>query len=281
MRKSIVLSMAMVLCVLALLLFGLAPESVNVVSPPGPAVLIVQDDTGAFLLQVKQGAQQAASEVGCALGQETVTKDTLTETVTRWEQRGTSAALLLIEDANLREETATAFETSGIHVVVLRDQRANGAYVAMDERQVGALLAEFAQNYGMVYLLGEAPQRLEGVMDVLTPTQAILSATPAPEEQGCMIALTEEETHRLAILRASGEVTAPLAGMDPGASRVAWMADGIVDALAMDTPYAMGYTALKMALAGERKACLLPYRLVVKQEMYTAQNVKLMFPLLH
>ena len=41
----------MVLCVLALLLFGLAPETAADAGIPGPVVLLVEDDTGAFLLQ--------------------------------------------------------------------------------------------------------------------------------------------------------------------------------------------------------------------------------------
>ena len=54
-----------------------------------------------------------------------------------------------------------------------------------------------------------------------------------------------------------------------------------VDALAMETPYALGYVAMEAALSGAKAPCMLPYRLVEREEMYAAQNVKLMFPLLH
>ena len=82
-------------------------------------------------------------------------------------------------------------------------------------------------------------------------------------------------------MREAGELTAPLVGMDPGEERVQLMAEGAVDALAVETPYALGYMAMQMALSGETEACLLPYKLVVPSEMYDAKNVKLMFPLLH
>ena len=70
MRRSIVISVVMVLCVLGLLLFGFGTETEVPAAPPGPVVLLVEDDTGAFLLQVKQGAQQAAAQAGCTLTQE-------------------------------------------------------------------------------------------------------------------------------------------------------------------------------------------------------------------
>lgn len=51
MRRSIVISVVMVLCVLGLLLFGFGTETEVPAAPPGPVVLLVEDDTGAFLLK--------------------------------------------------------------------------------------------------------------------------------------------------------------------------------------------------------------------------------------
>ena len=96
-----------------------------------------------------------------------------------------------------------------------------------------------------------------------------------------IISQSGETADTLAAMREAGELTAPLVGMDPGEERVQLMAEGAVDALAVETPYALGYMAMQMALSGETEACLLPYKLVVPSEMYDAKNVKLMFPLLH
>ena len=166
---------------------------------------------------------------------------------------------------------------------VLRDEETRTVYAAMDERQAGMLLADFAKAYGRVYLVGDAPQRLEGALSALRQEQAVTegNALPAPGEDACVVALTGKETRRLAAMREAGELTAPLVGMDPGEERVQLMAEGAVDALAVETPYALGYMAMQMALSGETEACLLPYKLVVPSEMYDAKNVKLMFPLLH
>ena len=165
----------------------------------------------------------------------------------------------------------------------LRDEETRTVYATMDERQAGMLLADFAKTYGRVYLVGDAPQRLEGALSALRQEQAVTegNALPAPGEDACVVALTGKETRRLAAMREAGELTAPLVGMDPGEERVQLMAEGAVDALAVETPYALGYMAMQMALSGETEACLLPYKLVVPSEMYDAKNVKLMFPLLH
>ena len=252
-------------------------------APPGPVVLLVEDDTGAFLLQVKQGAQQAATQAGCTLTQEPLSGETLAETAQRWSQRKATAALLLTEDAVLRAEAEAALDAVGVPVVVLRDEETRTVYAAMDERQAGMLLADFAKAYGRVYLVGDAPQRLEGALSALRQEQAVTegNALPAPGEDACVVALTGKETRRLAAMREAGELTARLVGMDPGEERVQLMAEGAVDALAVETPYALGYMAMQMALSGETEACLLPYKLVVPSEMYDAKNVKLVFPLLH
>lgn len=144
-------------------------------------------------------------------------------------------------------------------------------------------VVDFAKAYGRVYLVGDAPQRLEGALSALRQEQAVTegNALPAPGEDACVVALTGKETRRLAAMREAGELTAPLVGMDPGEERVQLMAEGAVDGLAVETPYALGYMAMQMALSGETEACLLPYKLVVPSEMYDAKNVKLMFPLLH
>ncbi len=282
MRRSICLSITMVLCVLALLLFGLAPETAADAGIPGPVVLLVEDDTGAFLLQVKQGAQQAAAQAGCELTQETAALGSLEETARQWAQRGATAALVLMQDTELRREAAAAFRAEDVPVVLLGETAAQGASAAMDQRQAGELLGSYARVYPQVYLYGDAPACQEGALSVLEPGQAVeTGAFPAPEEQACAVALTPEETLRLAAMKEAGQLTVPLVGMDPGGERVQLMASGAVDALAIETPYALGYVAMEAALSGAKAPCMLPYRLVEREEMYAAQNVKLMFPLLH
>ena len=156
MRRSIVISVVMVLCVLGLLLFGFGTQTEVPAAPPGPVVLLVEDNTGAFLLQVKQGAQQAAAQAGCTLTQEPLSGKTLAETAQRWSQRKATAALLLTEDAVLRAEAEAALDAVGVPVVVLRDEETRTVYATMDERQAGMLLADFAKAYGRVYLVGDA-----------------------------------------------------------------------------------------------------------------------------
>ena len=210
--------------------------------------------------------------------QEPLSGETLAETAQRWSQRKATAALLLTEDAVLRAEAEAALDAVGVPVVVLGDKETRTVYAAMDERQAGMLLADFAKAYGRVYLVGDAPQRLEGALSALRQEQAVTggNALPAPGEDACVVALTGKETRRLAAMREAGKLTARLVGMDPGEERVQLMAEG-----AVETPYALGYMAMQMALSGETEACLLPYKLVVPSEMYDAKNVKLMFPLLH
>ena len=155
---------SMLQVIVVALLFGFGTETEVPAAPPGPVVLLVEDDTGAFLLQVKQGAQQAATQAGCTLTQEPLSGKTLAETAQRWSQRKATAALLLTEDAVLRAEAEAALDAVGVPVVVLRDEETRTVYAAMDEHQAGMLLADFAKTYGRVYLVGDAPQRLEGAL---------------------------------------------------------------------------------------------------------------------
>lgn len=282
MKKSLIFSAALIVCALVLLLFGFDAFIPLAPLPAGPTVLVVQDDTGAFLMQVKQGAQKAAAQVGSELSLETVTAASVEQAAAKWADKGAEAALLLMEDEALAAWTYESFTAAGIPTVPISTEETRLPGIGADERQAGALLGAFARDYGRVYVFGDAPLRLEGVSGVLKKNVLVTDGTlPAPQEDACVLALTGEETLRLAGLKATGGFSAPVAGLDPGEERVRLMEEGFVSALVCRTPYAMGYAAASAIYEKQEPQRALPYRIVYRSDMYSAENVKLMFPLLH
>jgi ABC-type sugar transport system substrate-binding protein len=282
MKKSLVFSAVLVVCALLVMFFGFDAAAPSAPKDAGPMVLMVSNDTGAFLLQLRQGAQQAATEAGSTLSLEIVTAETLPSAAAKWAGRGAEAALLLLADDPLLQQAQAELQAQNIPAVVIAGQGENAPGIAGDAYQSGRLLGEFAKAYERVYLLGDAPQRRQGALDMLAQEAVILDGSlPSPGENACVLALTEAETRRLADLKAQGGLSATLAGVDPGEERVALMEQGLVAALVCQSPYAMGYAAANAALSHSADVTLVPWRLVLSDEMYAAENVKLMFPLLN
>jgi ABC-type sugar transport system substrate-binding protein len=282
MKKSLLFSVVLVICALLVMFFGFDPASQGTPKDAGPMVLMVSNDTGAFLLQLRQGAQQAATEAGSTLSLEIVTPKTLQSAAAKWAGRGTEAALLLLAEGELLQQAQAELQAQHVPAVVIQGQGESTPGIAADERQSGELLGGFAKDYDLIYLVGDAPQRRQGALDALTQKTVIADGSlPLPGDNACVLALTEAETLRLADLKAQGKLSAPIAGVDPGEERVALMEQGWVAALVCQSPYAMGYAAVNAALSHREGVTLVPWRLVLSDEMYAAENVKLMFPLLN
>ena len=282
MKRTLIISFAVGALALVLLIYGLNVSDSEANAELGPIVLIVADDTGAFVLQIKQGAQLAASEKGSDLSVETVTLGGVNQAAQKWAERKAAAALIYLEDQTLMSAVKAAFGDKGIPMVAIQNGADGLPLVKMDEYQAGVLLAGYAAGYRTVYVLGDAPERLKGLEDTLSAEQTVIFAEPqgAPED-ACALALTSGETARLAALREQGAFDLPLAGVDPGENRVQLMERGLTDALIFTSPYAMGYLAVDAALAASAEPTLQSYIMVYKEDIYKAENIKLMFPLLN
>jgi ABC-type sugar transport system substrate-binding protein len=282
MKKSLVFSAVLVICALLVMFFGFDAASKNPPEDAGPMVLMVSNDTGAFLLQLRQGAQQAATEAGSTLSLEIITPETLPDAAAKWAGRGAEAALLLLADDALLRQAQAELAAQSIPAVVIAQQGETAPGIAGDAYQSGRLLGEFAMAYDTIYLAGDDPQRRQGALDMLAQKTVITDGSlPPPGGNACVLALTEAETLRLAALKSEGKLSVALAGVDPGEERVALMEQGLTEALVCPSPYAMGYAAVNAALSHREDVTLVPWRLVLREDMYAAENVKLMFPLLN
>ncbi|MEG2603474.1 MAG: hypothetical protein RSB91_00985 [Clostridia bacterium] len=282
MKKSLVFSVLLVIGALLLMLYGFDADVPSGAAETGTVVLVVADDTGAFVLQVKQGARKAMAESGGDLAVEIISQDTLVQAAAKWADRGAVAALLLLEQEALSHAAQAAFQAQNIPVALILEQRDGLPSVMTDERQAGELLGSYAAQFDKVYLLGGSSARLEGAQSALRSGQGSTSGMLPPKgENACVVALSAEETLRLANLREKGAFDAPLIGFDPGETRVSLMESGQTEALVCENPYAMGYRAAQAALNHQTEAWLAPCRMVMREDLYSAKNVKLMFPLLN
>ena len=110
-----------------------------------------------------------------------------------------------------------------------------------------------------------------------------LDAQPVdPDADFCaVIALDEEAAARLVGEKAEGLWTQPLILVNPGEGAASWLESGQVQAAVLPSPYATGYIAASQALWSENaQKYRAPAFIVTPENMYDAQNVKLVFPLL-
>ena len=96
------------------------------------------------------------------------------------------------------------------------------------------------------------------------------------------MALDEETAVRLLQEKSEGQWTQPLILVNPGEGAASWLESGQVQAAVLPSPYATGYIAASQALWSENaQKYRAPAFIVTPENMYDAQNVKLVFPLLY
>lgn len=284
MKKNMIVSALLLISVLFLMLFGFDMPSTDTATPRNPVLLLVEKDTGAFVMQFRQGAQAAASEQGWELQTEVVSMADFQSDVLRFENRSFSGALLLVEDSALQKQALTRLADLGITAVLV--DAIDSAYrcVATDKVQKAALAASYALPFDTVYLMGGDDAMQAAALAELSPRQVCLGGEIAPARQNaCVLALDEATAVALGLEKQSGRWQHPLICSDPGEdTRVTWLEDGTAQAMIFESPYAMGYEAAAVALWSDAPAAFLTAStLVTKETMYAPESVKLVFPLLH
>lgn len=301
MKRPIIVCAFCVAAALALLWQGFGAPAAKPAPESRRIALIVEDDTGAFLSQLKQGAQAAAAELGDELALEPLLGRAQ---MARLRKEGAGAAILLCESDARAEAAAAGCAEAGLPLVCVQRWALGDARVASDERAAGEEIARFALSRGAkrVILLTEpgaaAAERLRGALDALSGVKV----TQYPYEHegwrgekalevlragACLLALGPRATLRAVEARRAGTLPpdAPIAGMDEEGGLVADLEEGRLQALWMSAPYAMGYVALQSAhaLAAGQNApadARVAGRLIAMDNLYDPENVKMAFPLL-
>jgi len=195
------------------------------------------------------------------------------------------------------ENYLPALHDKGLPVIVL-GKEIRGEICALPDEEAGgrALGAHAAALFpgGQVLIIGNELEardtlRLKGIMAGLAGLSSTLLDPGALDRAGTLqpdaiLALSDASLDAALALR--GQDSTALFGFDAAETRLALMESGELNGIAADDPYALGYIAGSMLddiLDDDDKPFvrLSPRRLVTRENIYDAANVKLIFPLLH
>jgi len=295
MKKPGVISLVCVLAAIAMFIWGFNLQ------PPEPVVsesryaLLIDNDTGAFLMQLRKGLQEAASIQGSRVSVQNLSAN-ISAQAAELSASGVTAVILLLVHP---EPMLLALAESGMPVVVV-GQTINGQVcVTGDDSAAGQVLVERALSVAIpsrVLVIADEEDsrsraRMESIQDTLKHSrlQTLLWSEDVsiPTDFDVLVAMSRRSTRALADAMASGLLPngCMILGVDTGDNRALDLEGGLVSGLVVDNPYAMGYIALEKArmlangnLPPSLYACEMP--LIDRQNMYLIENVKLVFPLL-
>lgn len=296
MKRVMILSGVCLFLCAGLLIWGFAGTGApQAQGEPMAVLLLVADDTGSFPMQLKKGLQEAVQALGGRLDAETLTGVPLDAPDDAFLPYDAVYLLMPAPKALLDR-----LSDLSIPAILLNNEirGENGVIFGEEEgaRQLG-LLALRQQKSGSLHILVDQADprqalRLKGVMAALEGREALLhqpdSVQPEQlQDAACVLALSGRAMEQTAAWKATGELPGglPLYGFEGEDSRVRLMEEGLVQAVAAGSPYAMGYAAgemLKLMQHGQLKpsVSLVSLRLVTPETLYEAGNVKEMFPLL-
>ena len=283
MKKPIIISILCVALTVVVLLWGFQQRETNAPVNREHYALLIESDTGSFVMQLRRGMQQAANEAGAELS--IYTPDHFSQA------QALSGVVIWLKDsaAGLRLLGDTP-------AVVVNQNLADAVCVQSDDQSAGKQLLRYALAHcapeGVLLIrddedaratersdAAEAVARESGVQTLLYEEGLRL-----PDDCAYAVATSRRATLALAEQKRTGLFGGYLLGVDTGDRRVNDLEAGLVEAMALDSPYAMGYLAFEQArmLASgfPAEGALTRVLLATRDNMYLAENVKQVFPLL-
>ena len=294
MRKPLLISLVCILGALALLLWGFNQAPAELDAAPSRYVLLIESDTGSFLMQLRKGMQEAAAAHGAYLAVQIVSPDAAAQAAELADAGFTAAILLLDDPAPMLE----ALKPKGIPALIVGQIVRGQVCIISDDEGAGLQLLQRALSLALpeqVLLLTDAADpramgRVAGAIELARHNSVLtlpwVGELPIQPFR-VMVGASAHITRQLAEAKAAGALSADclILGVDTGDSRVQYLERGLVSAFTADNPYAMGYLAAEKArlltmdqLSPSLFASSAP--LIDIQNMYLHENVKLVFPLL-
>ena len=293
MRRAVVLALLCLFLAVFLIIWGFGnPRDIQKPSAIPRALLLVESDTGTYLMQLRKGLQEALQERNGHLSIERLDDINLDDA--RTFDSGLSIIYLLSERA---DDYIDALHKKDIPLVILGHDIRGETCVVPDEegggRLAGQHLEKLVPGSSLSILMDEKETvqqlRLKGLISGLG-VQAFTTYSYQEinkellDNSSAILALSQTALSRAVSLRQKDGPA--IFGFDAEDSRVRLIEEGKLEGIVADDPYAMGYIAgslLDDVRLGLFKPSLhkSPMRLMTVQTMYDAANVKLMFPLLH
>lgn len=224
-------------------------------------LLLAQDETGAFYMQLKLGAKDAAARGNAYLTSAAIGG--------QWTAENIDGALVLCGNDAARRAVLSRLAQAGVPCVVVASE--DGEYRVVEDAAANA-----------------AALRARAGADGFSHPLEIGEGTALPSALSpydCVLAFSASAARACAARNAAGEEKWPLYCVDTGEDRAEWIESGAARAMTMPAPYAMGYiaarNALGLAAGGKAEArAAVPARLVTLETLYAPENVKSAFPLL-
>ncbi len=287
MKRTLTVALLAMMAAVLILYIGFAWRE----APPRPdeksLLLVTDDDTGWFFLQLREGAQAACRERNALLRTMVVPADTACEPLQ--EAQAKEGVLLFLSAPHTRQRAEECLKEKSIPYRSVFGLGENA--VRMDERAGARRLAGLIpanHTLAMVYAKEDETtrRRIEGAQSVLGGIAPIKvdAAAPAPRElffaRAC-IAMDEAATTLMAEQKEEGRLPSSLLlfGYDTGSRRIQDLEKGTVYAMMMAEPYSLGHSAANALLTG-RDAPLPMGKPVLQTDMFSSENVRLMFPLI-
>ncbi len=286
---------------MGLMIWGIGDQSGEAVGDKKRFALILAEDRDTGALQFKQGAQTAADAANAALLTYTAEPGTpvapqILSMLALIHQERVNGLILPPCDPEVLEAARAFAKASDIPLVCLWELRSEAtACIVNDPQADGRLLAMSAGDQGatsVVFMTGDGREEamLLGIQEALGSVTVYRNKTPAQlhkafDDLGERDRVFVLNPALVRLLSAYGLGRVPLYGVDPGESRVSILEEDAASGLLMEMPYAQGYMAVNALLAskgfgGTPFRSVSPSRVVTRETMYLAENVKLVFPLL-
>lgn len=283
MKKPIIISVLCVALTIVLLLWGFRQSETAQPKAAESYALVIANDTGSFVMQLRKGLQQAANESGATLA-----VCTLAEAA---KMTGLSGAILWLDDP-----AEALNRLSGVPVVVVGQSLDGVPCVLGDDQSGGEQLLEHALALcpAKAILLicddeDEHALRRSAAARALAAQRGVDAAPygeplPLSSKYLTAVALSPRATRALIAMKREGLFSGLALGVDTGDDRVENLESGMMTAMALDSPYAMGYIAFQKARAlhegGPAESAVTRVLLATQSNMYLSENVKQVFPLL-
>lgn len=286
MRRTLTISLMAIIAAALILYIGFAWQK----TPPHPdeksVLLMTDDDTGWFFLQLREGAQAACREQGAQLRTLVAPADTACDSL---DAAQTNGVLLFLSAQHTRQKAEACLKQKGIPYRSVFGQGENA--VRMDEKAGAVRLAQLIppnHKLSMVYTREDETtrQRIEGAQSVLGSIvpRKVTPETGVPNElfffRAC-IAMDEAATTLIAEQKDEGRLPASLLlfGYDTGSRRIQDLENGTVYAMMLPAPYVLGYSAAKSLTTG-KEAAPPAGKPVLQKSVFSSENVRLIFPLI-
>ena len=189
---------------------------------------------------------------------------------------------IYIQDETLRRQTLRSAREQGMPIALIDAHEEGVPSVEQDGAQYAALASGAAAKAERVICLGGSEPLRKAAKSVLRSRWLDAQSVDPGAASCAVMALDEETAARLLQEKAEGQWTQPLILVNPGEGAASWLETGHVHAVVLPSPYATGYIAASQALWNKNgQGYRAPAFVVTPENMYDAQNVKLVFPLLY